>query len=263
MNISFVDIHCHMLPGIDDGAKSWEESLAMAQLTVEEGTTTVIATPHQLGNFSHNRGEDIRRLVAELQQRLNQSKTPLTILAGADVRIEPEMTAGLASGDVLTLGDHRRHVLLELPHELYLPLEPVLHDLSRRKITGVLSHPERNQGILRDPDVLASLIEDGCLLQITAGSLCGTFGSQSQQFCEWLLSQGMVHFVATDAHGPKSRRPLMRRAFDRVVALAGEAIAIEICSHNPGQVATGQAVKPGRRAVVRQRRGWGLRRAIA
>lgn len=263
MTISFVDIHCHLLPGIDDGAKDWDEALAMARLAVEDGTATVIATPHQLGNYGHNRGDEIRGLVAELQQRFEQAQIPLTVLPGADVRIEPEMVEQLIRGDVLTLGDHRRHVLLELPHELYLPLQPVLDELSRRKMAGILSHPERNQGILRQPEVLAPLVEGGCLLQITAGSLCGTFGPQCQQFCEWLLGAGLVHFVATDAHGPRSRRPLMRRAFDRVVELTGEATAIDLCSRNPSRAAAGQPVTAGRREAPRQRRGWGLRRSIA
>jgi protein-tyrosine phosphatase len=253
---SFVDIHCHLLPGIDDGAKDWDESLAMARLAVDDGTMAVVATPHQLGNFGHNQGDDIRHRVTELQQRLDRAGIPLKVLPGADVRIEPDMVGRLMRGDVLTLGDHRRHVLLELPHELYLPLEPVLEELSRRKIVGVLSHPERNQGILRQPEVLAPLVEAGCLLQITAGSLCGTFGAECQQFCERLLAGGMVHFVATDAHGPRARRPLMRRAFERVVELADEPTAIDLCSHNPGYVAAGQSVRPGRRAMPRRRRGW-------
>jgi protein-tyrosine phosphatase len=260
--ISFVDIHCHLLPGIDDGARDWDESLAMARLAAEDGTTTIVATPHQLGNYGRNRGDDIRRLVTELQQRLDAARIPLTVLPGADVRIEPEMVERLAQGDVLTLGDHRRHVLVELPHELYLPLEPVLDQLSRRKIVGILSHPERNQGILRRPEVLAPLVASGCLLQITAGSLCGTFGPPCQELCERLLAEGLVHFVATDAHGPQSRRPLMRRAFERVAELAGEATAIELCSRNPGLVAAGEAVRAGRREAPRAARGWRRQRAI-
>jgi protein-tyrosine phosphatase len=263
MTISFVDIHCHLLPGIDDGAKDWDESLAMARLAVEDGTRTIVATPHQLGNFGHNRGDEIRRLANELQQRLDAAGIPINMLPGADVRIEPGLAARLAGGDVLTLGDHRRHVLLELPHELYLPLEPVLRELSQRRIVGILSHPERNQGILRQRDVLAPLVEAGCLLQITAGSLCGTMGPECRELSEWLLVERMAHFVATDAHGPRSRRPLMRRAFERVVELTDEATAIELCSRNPARVAAGEAVRPGRGEAPRRRRGWLFRSTAA
>jgi protein-tyrosine phosphatase len=101
------------------------------------------------------------------------------------------------------------------------------------------------------------------LLQITAGSLCGTFGPECQELCERLLAQGMVHFVATDAHGPRSRRPLMRRAFERVVELVGEPTALDLCGHNPSRVAAGQPVSAGRREVPRQWRGWRRRRSVA
>jgi protein-tyrosine phosphatase len=258
MSQSFVDIHCHLLPAIDDGAKDWAESLAMARMAVEDGIGTIIATPHQLGNFSQNAGDDIRGRVAELQQRLDAEKIALQVLPGADVRIEPEMIAGIARGDVLTLGDHRKHVLLELPHEMYLPLEPVLVELAQRKITGILSHPERNLGILRQPSVLAPLVDAGCLLQVTAGSLCGAMGPECQKFSDWLLGEGLVHFLATDAHGPRSRRPLLRRAFDRAYELTDEGTALDLCCVNPGRVAQGQIVPAGRRERPRRRRKWFL-----
>jgi protein-tyrosine phosphatase len=263
MTILFVDIHCHVLPGMDDGAKDWDESLAMARLAVEDGASTVIATPHQLGNFGHIAGDDIRLRTAELQERLSAANVKLTVLPGADVRIQDDMLDRLVRGDVLTLGDHQRHVLLELPHELYLPLEPVLDRLARHNVVGILSHPERNDGILRQPQVLAPLVEAGCLLQVTAGSLCGTFGAACQQLAERLLADGLVHFVATDGHGARVRRPLIRRAFERVADLTELQTAEDLCCHNPGLVAAGQTVQPGRRSVPRRRRNWWQRKPAA
>jgi protein-tyrosine phosphatase len=260
MTTSLIDIHCHMLPGIDDGAKDWDESLAMARLAVEDGIETVITTPHQLGAFRHNNGDLIRDRTQELQARLTASGVPLTVLSGADVRIESDLIEQLVRGDVLSLADHRRHVLLELPHELYLPLEPLLERLSRQGIVGILSHPERNAGILRRPDVLPSLVDAGCLLQITAGSLCGTFGSACQQLAEWILAEGLAHFIATDAHGSSSRRPLLRRAFQRVVELAGDDTAIDLCRRNSALVASGRSVQPGRRTTPQSKRSWWSRK---
>jgi protein-tyrosine phosphatase len=263
MNASFVDIHCHLLPGIDDGAKDLAESLSMARLAVEDGTTTIVATPHQLGNFGHNRGDEIRRRVEELEDQLRQAGVPLAVRPGADVRIEPGMVQKITNGDVLTLGDHGRHVLLELPHELYLPLEPILDELWRHKMVGVLSHPERNEGVLRRPDVIAPLVEAGCLMQITAGSLCGTFGPACREMSERLLAEGLVHFVASDAHGPRSRRPLLRRAFERVAELTDEQTAVDLCSHNPAAVAAGDQVQGGRRPVARAKRNWFRSKSVA
>ncbi len=250
----FVDIHCHLLPGIDDGSVDLETSLEMARMAVDEGTSIILVTPHQLGNFSHNRGNDIRERTAALQRALNEHRIPLQILPGGDVRIEDGMIELLVSGDALSLGDLRKHVLLELPHELYFPIEGVLSALKQQGMTGILSHPERNRGLLREPDLLPQLVDIGCLMQVTAGSLMGTFGTNSQQLAEWMLSEGLVHFIATDAHGIKKRRPLMHRAFERVCKLAGESMANTICIQNPGLVAQGQQVPAGR--LLRPRRGW-------
>lgn len=263
MTMSFVDIHCHLLPAIDDGAKDWEESLAMARLAADDGTTTIIATPHQLGSFGENRGPDIRQRVAELQTRLAAARIPITVLPGADVRIEPRMIEELLAGEVLTLGDHRRHVLLELPHDIYLPVQPIIEELARHDMVGILSHPERNEGILRRPEVVPSLVDAGCLLQITAGSICGAFGDDCRQLSEWLLTEGFAHFVATDAHGPRSRRPLLRRAYERVAELTSEQLASELCSDNPAAVAAGQGVRPGRRSVTKRRKKWFTSRLVA
>jgi protein-tyrosine phosphatase len=107
------------------------------------------------------------------------------------------------------------------------------------------------------------LVDSGCLLQITAGSLCGTFGPACRAMCERLLIDGLVHFVASDGHGPRSRRPLLRRAFERVAELAGEATAIDLCSHNPAAVAAGDQVLGGRRPVARAKRRWMAARSTA
>lgn len=244
----FVDIHCHLAPRLDDGAQSWEQSLLMGAMAAADGIHTIVATPHQLGNFAHNSGQTIRARIDELQQFLNSHGVGLRVLPGADVRIEPCMIDRLCAGDVLTLADHRKHVLLELPHELYFPLEEVLEGLRRVEMTGILSHPERNQGLLKQPRLLGPLVDRGCLMQVTCGSLLGTFGPQSRQLAEWMLEQGLVHFLATDAHGHTARRPLMRHAFERAKRLVGEEIAVDLCCRNPARVAAGDEI-----GVVRYR----------
>lgn len=265
----FVDIHCHLAPGIDDGAKSWEDTLEMARLAVSEGIGTIICTPHQCGNFSHNTGDSIRKLVADVQKRLEENAIPLTVLPGADVRIELGLVAMLRRGEVLTLADRGRHVLLELPHEVYVPLDRLLEELGSAKITGILSHPERNEGILARPALVPPLVDSGCLMQVTAGSLLGAFGPLSQELAETLVQQGLVHFISTDAHGPKSRRPLLRQAFDRCVQLAGEPAATLMCSTNPAEVAAGRSVTGGRIPVSTRSKassalgGWFGRRRTA
>ena len=238
----FVDIHCHLLPGIDDGAKSLEETLAMASIAVADGIETIIVTPHQLGSFVHNDGNSVRAKTSQLQQYFTAHQIPLRVLPGADVRIEEGMIEKLQRGDVLTLADRGKHLLLELPHELYFPLEPVLQAIRRLGICGILSHPERNLGLLKQPHLLAPLVEQGCLMQVTAGSLLGTFGKPSQDLAEWMLRERLVHFLATDAHSSKSRRPLMARAYERATELIGSEAASLLCRQNPAAVAAGRDV---------------------
>jgi protein-tyrosine phosphatase len=249
--VSFTDIHCHLLPGIDDGAPHWEETLAMAQMALADGTSTIVATPHQLGNHARNSGDTIRARCAECQAVLEQQGLPLQVLPGADVRIEPDLVRKIARGEVLTLADRGRHVLLELPHEVYLPLDRLLGELAAAGLVGILSHPERNLGLLRQSQMVERLVDAGCLMQVTAGSMVGTFGPQSQAMSEWMLAQGLVHFLATDAHSSTARRPLMQRAFERVVELSSRETAFELCSRNPLCVASGQDVARGRRKPAR------------
>jgi protein-tyrosine phosphatase len=238
--LPFFDIHCHLAPGIDDGSKSWDESLSMAQIAERDGIGTIICTPHQLGTYRHNSGTEIRDLVAELQTALQSAGLELKVLPGADVRIEPDMMSLIRTGEVLTLADGGIFVLLELPHELFFPLDEVLDRLSEQGLIGILSHPERNQGILKRPEVISPLVERGCFMQVTAGSLLGTFGPRCRDFSTWMLEKGLTHFLSTDAHGPKSRRPLMQRAHERAAEILDHDAADLLCCHNPQKVTLGK-----------------------
>jgi protein-tyrosine phosphatase len=239
----FIDTHCHLLPGVDDGASTWEDSLAMAKLAVADGITTAIVTPHQLGTNRQLAGSVIRAKTAHLQEFLDQNCVPLAVLPGAEVRIEPDLIEAVREGEVLTLADRGRYVLLELPHEVYLPVEDLLRRLRRAGLVGVLAHVERNQGLLAEPSIIPSLLEAGCLVQITASSLLGSFGTEVQKLAQSLVERGWVHFTATDAHGAKSRRPQMRQAFQRVTELAGYKTACELFHDNPAAILDDRPVK--------------------
>jgi protein-tyrosine phosphatase len=240
----FVDIHCHLLPGVDDGPQNWDEALLMAQQAVSDGIGTIIATPHNLGAYRTNDGPTIRSRTAHMQQFLNQRNVDLSVLPGAEVRIEPDLVERVRTGEILTLADRGRYVLLELPHEVCLPIERLLDDLRRGGLTGVLAHAERNMGIISQPSLAESLVEAGCLLQVTAGSIMGTFGPQVEETAMRLIRQGAVHFVATDAHSSKSRRPLMRRTFDRLVENVGYKAAFTLCCKNPAAVLNDGHIEP-------------------
>lgn len=247
---AFIDIHCHLLPALDDGPVGWDESLAMAEMAAADGTAAIVATPHQLGNYPQNSAEIIRAQTTRLQNLLKQRGIGLQLLPGADVRIDPDLAGKVLSDKVLTLADRRRHLLLELPHEVYIPLDRLFERLRSTGLVGILSHPERNQGILNQPNVLLKLVEQGCLFQVTAGSLLGTFGSRIQKFAESMVEQGFVDFIASDAHGIKSRTPVLSQAFDRVVELAGFDTAFYLFCSNPACVLAGTPITPREKSHI-------------
>lgn len=237
-----VDIHCHLLPDFDDGAQSWQEATQMARLAAADGIGTVIATPHQLGVYAHNSGAQIRERTRELQAWLKQLDIPLRVVPGAHVRCEEGLLAGIQSGDVLTLADRGKHVLLELPPAPFPLLDEILAEFQPAGLTAILAHPERHGVLQRNRQRVADLVERGCLMQITADSLVGTFGYRAQEMAEWMLTEHHAHFIASDAHGPRSRRPLLRQAQLRVAALTDPETAEALCVRQPAAVVAGEDV---------------------
>jgi protein-tyrosine phosphatase len=242
---NFPDIHCHILPNIDDGADSTMVALAMAKQAVMGSTNLVVATPHQLGANSKVTANTIRDGAIQLQQKINSENIKLTVMAGADVRIEPELPKFVKQGRVLTLADQGKHVLLELPHDTYYSIDQLLKLLRKQGLIGILSHPERNRGIMKNPDVMWDVIEAGGLLQITAASLTGTFGSSCQEIAELAVDEGLIHFIASDAHDTKHRPFGMQEAYDTICDMAGEKLADLVCCENPARVFEGDDVKGG------------------
>lgn len=255
--MSFTDIHCHILPHIDDGATDMAESLAMAQMAVADGTTSLVATPHQLGSNAHITAAAIRQGVRHLQAAMEAEGITVSVLPGADVRIEPELPKLLKQGKVVTLADRGRHVLLELPHDTYIPLEPLLAALGKQGLVGVLSHPERNRGIIKQPEVMDAVVAAGGLLQITAGSLTGGFGSQPQRIAQYCVESRLIHFIASDAHDTKKRPFGMRAAYETIREMADEHLANLVCCENPARVLAGDAVDiKGPIRAQPKRRAW-------
>lgn len=237
----YVDIHCHCLPGVDDGPANISEAIALCRALVDEGVTTVVATPHQLGRFSGcNKPADIREAVSALSKELKGRGIALRVVPGADVRVDERICQLLEADEVLTLADGGRYILLELPHEVFIDIEPLLDDLAAMNIRAILSHPERHSGLMRKSNILTKWLGRSVHLQITAGSLLGDFGSEIQGFAWRLLSKGVVSLIATDCHNLNGRRPRMKRAFGRINLELGGDIAKLLCIENPLRVLKGQ-----------------------
>ncbi|SEN49132.1 protein-tyrosine phosphatase [Mesobacillus persicus] len=216
-----IDLHCHILTGIDDGAQTDNDSLEMAKLAVQEGITTIIATPHHKNGRYLNPKQNVLAKVAELNKRLLEERIDLKILPGQETAINGELLEDFDSGQIMTLND-TNYVFVELPSD-HVPRysEKMLFDLQLKGLIPVIVHPERNREIHERPELLYKLVEKGALAQLTAGSLCGKFGKKIKSFSEQLIEANLVHFIASDAHNVTSRGFHLRQAYDVVEKLYG------------------------------------------
>ncbi|MGM0901308.1 MAG: tyrosine-protein phosphatase [Bacillota bacterium] len=211
-----IDLHCHILPGIDDGAQSDNDSLAMARAAVQQGITTIIATPHHKNGIYENPKHDILLKVAELNKRLQAEKVDLRILPGQEPAITGELAEDFDNGQIMTLND-TNYMFVELPSN-HVPryTEKMLYDLQLKGLIPVIVHPERNSEIHERPELLYKLVEKGALAQLTAGSICGKFGKKIKSFSEQLIEANLVHFIASDAHNVTSRAFHLGQAYDLI-----------------------------------------------
>ena len=237
----YVDIHCHCLPGVDDGPATMSEALDLCQALVDEGVTAVVATPHQLGRFSGcNEAAQIREAVLILDEKLKNNGIVLRVVPGADVRVDERICQLLEDDKVLTLADGGKYILLELPHDVFIDIEPLLVGLDSMNVRAILSHPERHANVARKPNILMKWLERSAHLQLTAGSLLGDFGPVVQKFAWQLLDAGLISLVATDCHNLDGRRPRMAAAFKLISDKLGQTIANLVCIENPLRVLKGQ-----------------------
>src|SRR6516225_7494442 len=171
-----IDLHCHLLPGLDDGAQNLQTSLTMARAAAAQGVTHVACTPHILPGVYHNHGPDIRVATKKLQEALDREGVPLRLVTGADVHMATNFVAGLRSGELLTIADSR-FVLVEPPHNVAPPqLEEFFFNLVTAGYVPVLTHPERLSWVRSRYDTIKKLVAAGAWMQVTAGSFTGAFG---------------------------------------------------------------------------------------
>ncbi len=207
-----IDLHSHILPGIDDGAPDLATALAMARAMVADGVTCVACTPHILPGLYQNTGADIRARVDALRLALADAGIPLEIVTGSDNHVVPSFVRDIERGHLLTLAD-TRYVLVEPPHHIMPPqLEFLFSNLLGAGYVPVLTHPERLTWINQQYDVVQRLAGNGVWMQITAGSLLGAFGRSAQRWSERMLDEGIVHILASDAHDLERRPPVLGRA---------------------------------------------------
>lgn len=215
-----IDLHCHMLPGIDDGAADEAVSLGMARIAAADGIRTTACTPHIYPGFYENDSAGIKARVARLQRRLDEEGIALRLTFGADAHLTPDLLGRLKAKTAPTLAGGR-YLLLEPSHTVATPrFAEAVFDFVAAGYVPLITHPERLAWIESHYAAFASLVRGGVWLQVTAGSLAGRFGRTAQRVGQRMLGDGLVHILATDAHGTRHRAPLLaegRRAAERYV----------------------------------------------
>ncbi|MGF2199863.1 tyrosine-protein phosphatase [Enterococcus casseliflavus] len=212
-----IDLHCHILPGIDDGAEDLEASIAMAEKAISQGITHILCTPHHNNGKYRNPKSTVISLVSFLQSELDNRQLPLTVLEGQEVRITGDLIEDIQQDNILFTDLDDTYILIEFPTmEMPTYSERMFFELLQIGKTPVIVHPERNAHFRKDPNYLIPFLEMGCLAQLTAPSYIGTFGKDIQKTAKQMVEHNLVQMVASDAHGVKKRTFYMKEAYEQI-----------------------------------------------
>lgn len=239
-----IDIHAHILPGIDDGAADLETALQMAEIAAAGGIDAIIATPHVISGVSTYNAHDIMEAVGNLNLHINRRGIPVKILPGAEYYLEPDLPGRYAGGELLTLNGSQ-YLLVELPPaQAPAYTRQVLYELQLQGLIPVIAHPERNYGFIREPEVLGGLIKRGSISQITTASLTGLFGRLIKKTAIHFLRRGWGHVIASDAHSCQRRIPELLTAEKELKKIGGDGFCRSLLVDNPGSIAEGKPLAP-------------------
>ena len=217
-----IDLHTHILPGVDDGVKTMDDAVAFARMAAGDGIKTIVATPHYREGFYINTRADVVAGVAAVNERLKTEGIAVTVLPGAEVHVSADIIERLKTGHAPTLGDNGRTVLFELSMSQYpLDLENLVFRMRLAGYQVLFAHPERIRYFQDDVSRYESVIRLGSFGQITSGSVNGTFGPDVAEFSEEIARKGLVHVVASDAHNTRGRPPVLSVAVDRLASWVG------------------------------------------
>ncbi|RTE65218.1 capsular biosynthesis protein [Amphritea opalescens] len=234
-----IDLHSHLLPGIDDGPSTLDESLQLARIAASDGIRHMVVTPHIHPGRYENQIATIEPVLQRLQAALIEHDIPLTMSMGAELRISAEMISMIPSGKIPFLGEWegKKVLLLEFPHNHIPPgSDKLIGWLKAQNIIPMIAHPERNKEIINNIDKINPFIEQGCLLQVTAMSVAGQFGAKAFEIAQELLARDWVTVLATDAHNVAHRPPILSEGLKAAANIIGEAAALRLVKETPEQI---------------------------
>lgn len=237
-----IDTHLHILPGVDDGPETLEQSLSLAHALVQEGIHFAIATPHYNDDFPQRSAAEIKERVHDLQRAIDSQGIPLRLFAGHEALIKPGLVEDIQNGRLATLNGSR-YLLLELWNSTWLPAtEQVIFELRASGIIPVITHPERYHAIQQDTHRLTALLQQGVLTQLTANSLVGVWGKTARHCAEGLLKKGLIHCIASDAHGPRKRPLGVASGLQRARELLGQAQVNQMIETCPAAIINNEMI---------------------
>ncbi|WP_203649332.1 tyrosine-protein phosphatase [Secundilactobacillus yichangensis] len=255
-----IDLHCHLLPGVDDGSANLDNSLKLATEAVNNGVEYALLTPHHMNGVYINHRVDVIRETAEFQKQLRAHSIHLTVFPGQEVRINGELLRALDQHDILFADEGDQYLMLEFPDDdVPAYTADMIYQLQQRGVIPVIVHPERNTKIMSHPDLIYDLLQKGCLSQITASSFVGTFGEKVEHFSQQLVKAGQCYIFASDAHNLPGRKYEMKEAFDKLQVEFGREL-VEEFEDNAKAIINGDAVVPHeiRQVKVMRKKFWGL-----
>ncbi len=239
-----IDTHSHILPGIDDGSKSIDESIELCRIAADDGVETTVCTPHIDFRYT-NRRESIEGPFETLRAALREEGIPLELVKGAEVHMAPDILVKVKGNELVTYGDQGRYLLLEFPfQQVLVGTEDMVYRLRLASVTPVVAHPERIGWFMEDPDRLFRLIRLGALGQITGGSILGQFGDRSQKAALTMVERNLAHILASDAHDTSYRRPVLSEAAEEIARRFGPERSRQMVSEYPRALLSGDEIDP-------------------
>lgn len=237
-----IDIHCHILPYIDDGAESMEEAIKMARIAYSEGITNIVATPHYIEDVGYPSYDEISQRVEKIKIAIKSEGIGVEIIQGSEAYITWNLPLSIKNRDIPTI-NNTQYLLVEFPmFNMPIYSEDVIYKLKLMGITPIIAHPERYRYVMENPNILIKYIDIGALCQINSGSITGKFGKKIMKISKTLLSHDMVHFVASDGHSSGARAPILRSAYQKVRDIYGEKKSEKLFKINPQRIITGKEI---------------------
>jgi protein-tyrosine phosphatase len=235
-----IDIHAHILPAVDDGPDTIEESIEICKVAANDGIKTIVATPHSRDGVYEAESDEILKTVEDLNLKLKENEVGVEILPGAEIHIHEGLVESIKEGKTLTINNGGKFILFELPFVFIPPgTDKFIFNLKVNGIVPILAHAERISAFQKSPELLEQLVNIGARVQINAHGLTKRANPKERKCAEWLLKNRLVHFIASDTHSLKGRPPILSEAVKCASRIVGEEEARALVCHNPEQIING------------------------